>query len=307
MGIFDEAKVKAKLLKLKMLTIPALKENLSAKEYNQYSNVVLNEIAKILKNPFHLTQMVKNDPGESLTFYRARKSDEILNPSIYSEYSFPPVTFCKRALRANLPLHPVFYASNHAMTTVKETIQNGNYKGEILTVSRWIMKDTNTYHVAPFLFHGLSTSHPWYSRVEKIKTEGLIDGGMNPKDLNGAILMLKGLANEFFNDKDYRLSASIAHSYLYSNIPDFKCDLMAYPSIQNDGKSVNFAVHPNFVHDRLYIDKLYTIELGEHNSSTGITQIRLHSVGNPKDNHITWNNKPSDFEYNLFKERFGIT
>lgn len=306
MKIFDEAIVKAKLLKLKKISIPKLKPDLNAFEYHRFSSTVLKEISKVLKNPFHLTQQVINDHGESMTFYRARKTNEILNPNIHSEYSFPPVTFCKRALRANLPLHPVFYASNHAMTTVKETIQNGKYKGEVLTVSRWVMKDTNTYHVAPFLFHGLSTTHPWYARVEKIKTDGLLDAGMKPEDLKGATLMLKGLANEFFNDKDYRLSASISHSHLYSTIPDFKCDIMVYPSIQNDGKSVNFAVNPNFVHDRLYIDKLYTIELGEHNNSSDITKIRLCSVGNPQDNHIVWNNTPSESEYDLFKERFGI-
>lgn len=294
--------------KMRNLNLPDIPIDGSFIDYHNYSQ----DILKILKKnygeiPFY-TQISQNDPGKSMVFYRARKANEILNQNIISEYSFPPAVFCKKALRANLPFHPVFYATNNAMTAVFETFQNKNFEGQMLAVSRWIMKDTDPFFIAPFLFSNLSSNHPWATMVSDYKTKGLLDAGVSKEKIEQTAFLLEELTNIFYNDSDYKISASIAHNFLYSTQRDLNCDVFIYPSIQASGENVNFAVHPNFVINRLFIDKIYIIELGGFNPKTQSLNLRLHAIGKLSNNRLLlWQN--GDFkadDYNDYKQYFNI-
>jgi hypothetical protein len=243
-----------------------------------------------------------------MSFYRARKTKEILNQNIITEYSYPPTTFCKKALRANLPLFPVFYATNNALNSIFETIQDKQFKGEILAVSKWTMRDTQPFFTAPFLFSKLSSHHPWSDMVQEYKTKGLIDSGVHPIKINQTVLALEKLSNLFYNDTDYRVSASIAHNLLYSTRNNLNCDVFIYPSIQANGDNVNFAVHPNFVTNRLFLEKIYIVELGEFNTKSKSLNLLLHSIGTVvEDKKFVWKN--GDFtsdEYETYKKSFNV-
>lgn len=276
--------------------------------YHKYSQEVLQIITKAYGEiPFY-TQESVNDVGKSMSFYRARRTNEILNQFIFTEYSYPPTTFCKKALRANLPFHPVFYATNNALNSIYETIQNKQFKGEILAISNWTMRDTHPFYTAPFLFSNLSINHPWSKMVEKFKTDGLLYAGVPSSKVDEILMVLEKLTNLFYNDSDYRISASIAHNLLYSTRSDLKCDIFIYPSIQANGENVNFAVHPNFATNRLFLEKIYIVELGEYNTISKSLKLLLHSIGYIlEDKFINWKNGNfDDDEYNIYKQSFGI-
>lgn len=293
---------------MRNLNLPEIPIDGNFIDYHNYSQDVLNIIAKNYGEiPFY-TQMSQNDLGKSMVFYRARKAKEILNQNIISEYSFPPTVFCKKALRANLPFHPVFYATNNAMTSVYETIQDKSFEGEMLAVSRWIMKDSDPFFIAPFLFSNLSSNHPWASMVSDYKTKGFLDAGVSKEKIEQTAFLLEELTNIFYNDSDYKISASIAHNLLYSIRREINCDVFIYPSIQASGENVNFAVHPNFVINRLFIDKIYIIELGGFNPKTQSLKQKLHAIGKLSNNRLLlWQN--GDFkedDYNEYKQYFNI-
>lgn len=276
--------------------------------YHNYSQDVLNILAKNYGDiPFY-TQVSQNDIGRSMSFYRARKTKEILNQNIITEYSYPPTTFCKKALRANLPLFPVFYATNNALNSIFETIQNKQFEGEILSVSKWTMRDTQPYYTAPFLFSNLSSNHPWSKMVQDFKTQGLLDAGVHPTKITQTALVLEKLTNLFYNDIDYRVSAPIAHNLLYSTRSDLNCDVFIYPSLQANGENVNFAVHPNFVNNRLFLEKVYIIELGEYDTKSKSLKLHLHSIGTVVDDkNFVWKNRDfTEAEYETYKKSFNI-
>src|SRR4051794_13194649 len=58
--------------------------------------------------------------GDQLTVkcYRLRKWDEAFDPTFITEYSHPPASLVTTIQRANLPHHPVFYASPDAKTAI---------------------------------------------------------------------------------------------------------------------------------------------------------------------------------------------
>ena len=293
---------------MKNLSLPEIPQSGDFIDYNNFSQEILDIIARIYGEiPFY-TQMTQNDPGKSMVFYRARKANEILNQNIISEYSFPPTVFCKKPLRANLPFHPVFYATNNAVTAIFETIQDKNFEGQLLAVSRWIMKDTDPFFIAPFLFSNLSNKHPWAKLVFDYKTKGLLDAGVSKEKMEQTAYLLEELTKIFYNDSDYKISASIAHNLLYSTRREINCDVFIYPSIQASGENVNFAVHPNFVINRLFIDKIYIIELGGFNPRSKSLNLRLHAIGKLNNNRlILWQN--GDFnedDYNEYKRYFNI-
>jgi len=290
---------------------PAFEPNVDREAYHEYARKFRIELQKILEVPLFIKQVSVNDPGQSFTFYRARRYQDIKNLNLISEYTYPPVAFCKTIQRANLPYHPVFYASNHALTTVSETIHDNFTKNEVLAISRWRMHDTDPFVIMPILFHGLNPTHPFYSRVEEIKKNGIEEAnpGITETQKQNFILVLKALSKEFFNSKDYRVSASLAHSSLYSKGYQ-ECDLILYPSIRTDGASVNFAVHPNFVENRVFMEEIYVIRIGSYCKLTSHIKYRFLYHGKVIGSDIRWlkidySNEKQREVIDLFRKRFS--
>ncbi len=306
-----ERYVKQQIEKLKDLVLPDFLADENPNSSDEYAKIVRDEIMKIIKVPLQLTQQVFNDSGQSFAFYRCRRKDEIKNLNLICEYNYPPLAFSKKMQRANLPYHPVFYSSNHALTTIKETLQHGFTKGERLMISRWVMRDTHPFYIAPLLFHGLKKSHPWYTRIEHIKKYEIKKAlqGKTTDEYNGALQILNALSKEFFKSKDYKISASMAHSYLYSDDPYMRCDVLIYPSVCTDGRSVNFAIHPNFVDNRIFMEEIYVVEIGEYCKLTSFIKHRLLFHGKVFNSEIKWlgmekSNPMFDEIEKLYKMRF---
>ena len=311
MSWFKKSKVEKQISGLRDLKIPEFDDHPTADGYDDYADKFLREFRKIINHPISITQVVKNDPGKSFVFYRARKYEGFKNLNLFTEYNYPPLEYCKTIQRANLPYNPVFYASNHALTTVAEILQNGFKKGDKICVSRWLMEDTLEFRITPFLFHGLNNEHPWYSKVEEIRRTGIREANPNAKEdeIAGIESLLKAISKEFLKSKDYKLSASIAHAHLYPGRSNEYTDMMLYPSVRSDGRSVNFAIHPNFVDNRVFLKEIYVMEIGEYCKLTSYIKHRLIFYGVVKGSYINWvpfnkTNSETDRVLKLYHERF---
>ena len=303
-------KVKRQINDLRNFKPPDFDPNMDREAYHEYARKFRIELQKVLEIPMFIKQTVVNDPGQSFIFYRARRYNEIKNLNLISEYNYPPVFICKKIQRANLPYHPVFYASNNALTTISETIHDHYTKGEVLAISRWRMHDTEPFIIMPILFHGLNSEHPFYNRVNEIINSGIDDAipGMTKVEKENYLLILRALSKEYFNSKDYRISASLSHSTLYSE-DDQDCDIILYPSVRTDGRSVNFAVHPNFVENRVFMEEIYIIKIGGYCKLTLEVNCEFVYHGTVVGKDIKWlkidfsSDKHKEI-IDLFKQRF---
>ena len=92
-----------------------------------------------------------------------------------------------------------------------------------------------------------------------------------PEQIDGCDEMQKFFSRIFQNDERYSISSFIAHRHMYNEIDvpldrpelQFRADVLIYPSIRMDKKSINYAIHPNFVDEKMSLNTVYKIRMQE--------------------------------------------
>lgn len=242
----------------------------------------------------------------SFKFYRLRKHIKSMNPNLISEYSYPPNHFVKTIQRANIPYHPVFYSTDNPLTAIFETIRTDTKlnKDAFYYLSEWHLRPDVELKICPFLFGNMDESNAFkaYSDTNYKKIREEIFKDYSEKEIEGVIKILEFLSHLFIYDNTYIVSSYIAHSNLYAN-HNFRPDVFIYPSAQTSRKTVNFAVHPNTVAQKLLLEKVFKLRVLEFNPESGSCKVDISHVGDNKDGVIFWSKPDSERMEGLF-DRF---
>ena len=219
------------------------------------SDIILNRASTILK--------ANENIFKGKFVYRVRKLNDIKNKQLRSEFSYPPVHFAKENLRANLIGNPVFYSSDHPLTALLEYIQqwdiDSHFKNEDLFISCWTVTPPNDYYIAPFVSSNINS--PLIKLRDFTKEEYMKAFGVNLSVDN--IQAIKALDDYFCslflgNKTRANISAFLAHQFLY--LSDNNC-ILFYPSIKTKYSKLNYAFHPNFADEYLYLSHIYHVSI----------------------------------------------
>lgn len=223
-------------------------------------------------------------------FYRLRKKTDSFNERLISEYSYPPNHYVKTVQRANIPYHPVFYCSDNPSTAIQETIKDDQKANDktIYYMSEWITRDDQEIRICPYIFDNVADSNPYkvLSEINKTKLfEQMI--GHTEDEKNGMFEILKFLSNLFTYENTYIVSSYLAYINLYAP-HNLKPDIFIYPSIQTQKTTVNFAIHPNAVIEKLKLSRVFKMRLKEYNNLSNKFSVSIQWVGHNNNGVIKW-------------------
>jgi len=239
-------------------------------------------------------------------FYRLRKQTASFNERLISEYSYPPNHYVKTVQRANIPYHPVFYCSDNPSTAIQETIKDDEKANEkaVYYMSEWTTRDEQDIRVCPYIFDNVAETNPYrrLSEINKIKLfEQMAEHTEDEK--NGMFEILKFLSNLFTYENTYVVSSYLAYINLYAP-HNFRPDIFIYPSVQTNKTTVNFAIHPNAVIEKLKLKRIFKLRLTEYNKIANKYTVSISWVGHNDNGVIRWTevDKDTDKGKEMIKE-----
>lgn len=225
------------------------------------------------------------------TFFRLRKFDSKMNTSLISEYSYPPNHVVKYTQRANLPYHPVFYCSNNPATAIFETIRNEKKHNtdDFYYLSSWVLKPDHMINFSPFIFGNLHQDSPYveWTKANYIQIDKSLGHEFDPEGLKSFKKILEFLSHLFVYENTYAVSSYIAHEHLYAQ-HNYRSDIFMYPSWQTDRKSLNFAIHPNTVIEKMQLKKVYKMTISDFQEDRNSYNTFISKIANNKNGILYW-------------------
>ncbi|MFT6443276.1 MAG: hypothetical protein ACJASM_002836 [Salibacteraceae bacterium] len=197
-----------------------------------------------------------------LPLFRVREFDPIANKDLISEYSYPPSNIAKIG-RCNFPKRPVFYCSNNPMVALLETIRDGEYKDKTFCISKWrINPSEQEFVLEHFLRSDLPEDNPFKILVdaERSQLREEFKEFWNDEIEHGFELIQEFLHKAFISDKNYGLSATLAHRTIFAP-HNMATDILIYPSVQSRFKGVNMAISPNFSDQQMHAQRMYLVKV----------------------------------------------
>lgn len=238
------------------------------------------------------------------TFYRLRRYDKSMNPALISEYSYPPNHLINSYQRANIPGHPVFYCSNDVSTSIFEVLKNEPKidPEDVFYLSEWKFKNNLDIRVTPYLFGNLAQDSPYKLWTESTahQINKLLKKDFSPDQINGFKKVLEYLSNLFVYDNTYTVSSFIAHQHLYANL-SLRTDLFVYPSIQTDKYSINFAIHPNVVTEKLKLNRVIKFKMIDFINFNHPYRYQFEKIAINNDSILYWKNIEKTDQKELIK------
>lgn len=252
----------------------------------------IGEVSQLFINEFSLLPSI-GQPVKARDFsfdlFRVRKLSTFANIDLLCEHSYTPIHLTNKLGRCNFPYHPVFYCSNDAITSLIE-VGKDELLGNRFCISVWRVRPSDyEIFVEPYLF---GDSHPegeymkWrQSLVSEINTP--FENKLTEDQKKGLIMYLNFLAETFLNDSEYIKSAFFTHRRLYVNNP-IPTEILIYPSVQSERRTLNMCLHPNFVDNMLISKRFYIVEV----KNVGSENIQLSFIrfGEPNRSRIKWIN-----------------
>jgi hypothetical protein len=294
--------------RLKLKVFPTYRDDLDVDSFvKEITNMLFEEFGFIL----NAKQPMKCDRSY-FDFYRVRPVDGFKNINLIREHSYPPLDIVKMG-RCNFPNYPVFYCSTNAGTSLLEVARNSKEVSKEYCISKWtLIKSEEEIFFESFLQIPLPAEN-YFGKLKDNFSERInasfklsLDSDLSNEQIEGIMEYLKFLDNCFMNDKDYSLSASLAHRTLYAN-HNCRSDMLMYPSLQSMFKGVNLALNPNFVENNLKLTRLYIVNLIEFNSDEGLFNISISEYAEVEKNVMMWKKiQPENKVYmHLIQEDFG--
>lgn len=205
------------------------------------------------------------DTSIDFLLYRVRRSADIKNPELRTEFSYPPVSLTTKNLRANLIGNPVFYSSDHPIVALMEYISEWdnpqNYHGVKYKISVWKLKLSNDLHIAPFIPHAMKDVNEFYTLGEFTNEQIRNDLKMEISDdqIQGLRNMKEYFSSLFLRDDKRAISSYIGHFHIYRN--PLGNVVFLYPSLKALYGKCNYALHPNFVDEQLKLLNVYELQV----------------------------------------------
>ena len=255
----------------------------------------------------------QNNPFD-FKLFRVRAVDEIKNKGMRCEYSYPPIAFTTRNLRANLIGAPVFYASDHPLVALLEYIQQWEdiekYTEKEFVISKCNIRSNQRLFLAPFIPISLENKNE-YAILAKFTNDEyrqMTNSNIPDDQIEGLKLMREYFSNEFIKDSERSISSYLGHHFTY-RFP-YGNNILMYPSLKSKHRHNNFAMHPNFADEMLELSHIYRIKVNSINNLDEITMkfnYELIDIAFNQGTKIIWNDISSNLGYInvLHKEDFG--
>jgi hypothetical protein len=192
------------------------------------------------------------------------------------------------------------------LETIKENIIESN-NFETYYLSEWQFLPHKELLITPFIMGKVSDNNPFnflndeFSDVIKASNKNLTDGH---------VLSLRKIAeyysNLFITDKSYRISSAVAHQYLYCSDIKKRTEVVLYPSVQRQLNSVNLAINPNTVLEKMRLKKVYKIEINSFDTNSKDLDSRLIEVAENNNGKLIWRTRNEE-DKNDFDKQFETT
>lgn len=259
---------------------------------------------------YHHMLQIQKPENFKFNLFRVREFSTIQNSQLFCEYSYPPPHFVSNG-RCNFKNKPVFYCSNDPLTSLLEVVKESDFKEKKFCISTWSLIDNGCDFILDnFLQSDLHSLNVFRNLADNYNNN--IDNAFEHKLTNdqklGVIEFYKFIDSKFIEDQDYSISAFWSHKRLYAE-HNYRSDIIIYPSVQTDRKSINMAIHPNFVDNNMKLDRLYVVELNDYDATTNHFNLSIVKYGKIEKNVIIWKNirkGDQDYESNFIKDFGGM-
>lgn len=163
-------------------------------------------------------------------------------------------------------------------------------------MSEWEIKHDQEIRVCPFIFDNVSETNP-YKILSDMNKKKLFEklNGHTEEEKNSMFEILKFLSNLFIFENTYTVSSYLAYINLYAS-HNFRPDVFIYPSAQTKRNTVNFAIHPNSVIEKLTLKRVFKLRLTSFNESTRDFTVSIDWVGHNNNGIIQWHEVNPDTE-----------
>jgi hypothetical protein len=164
--------------------------------------------------------------------------------------------------------------------------------------SIWSIISQKDTKIVPFLYSDLPDQNQYQLfgkwAIDRIHT--LFKGKLSESQIDGQKAYLAFLASTFITE-NYSLSATLAHSILYAP-HNYSADIFIYPSIRTGLKSINMAIHPNFVDNNMRLERIFSIKIKSLTIATGSCEVVIDKYADLDFNVIMWKDlSPEDEKY----------
>jgi hypothetical protein len=120
--------------------------------------------------------------------------------------------------------------------------------------------------------------------IDRIHT--LFNGKLSDSQIEGQKAYLAFLVSAFVTD-NYSLSATLVHSILYAP-HNYSADIFIYPSIITGLKSINMAIHPNFVDNNMRLERVFSVKVKSIDIESGRCEVIIDKYADLNFNVIMW-------------------
>ncbi len=225
--------------------------------------------------------------------YRLREFSDSMNVNLISEYSYLPAPLCKSFRRANYPNNPVFYCSPDPKTAILETVPNDfiSNEGRRFFMSEWEFRKDEEINITPF-FAGNYSHDSYLNGISESLLTNIQNSFPELSELEREVFLeiVVFLSNLFAYENSYPITSFLAHSHLYSFVSPIRTDVFVYPSVKADTKTINYAIHPNAVDQKMILNRIYAMRIlkMEYNNNNVKLDYKLERVGLNQNGIIHW-------------------
>lgn len=179
------------------------------------------------------------------SFFRVRSLRPIEDPSIISNFSYPPKKY-NRLGRANLKSKQVLYAAEDPTTAMFEYLNTGE-AGDYIYLAEWALKEEihiPTFNIMEFPWDELEFYQKWK--------------GANEIIMRKVQKLYSLIQNLYRKSNQYEFSAPWSHLLLYQSDV---CKMIRYPSVATQEISTCNAINIDFFDEHFYLKRIFKLKL----------------------------------------------
>jgi hypothetical protein len=246
-----------------------------------------------------------------ITLYRTRVIPEHLDCDLSepSNFSYPPASACEHFQRANAPGYPVFYGAMDGQTAMEELRINGEplCANDTIFLSKWRVREGVKANYANLTMRDITEAHQLSAEITKNTYREFERIFKDQEDFfkkTQSILFQESSA--FFLKGSHIQSGTIAYEILYNTqeAEGIRINGIMYPSVCNEFRSINFALHPDFVDHSLELlsVKKFTFREFANKGSHGTVSY----FGKPEGGKLVWTTLLSELKTQDFKIELAL-